>query len=633
MLGFLTSSRNFFGRLFRGRKNALAVQENIDKKLVYSLSKSKIPNLSQFKYLKKFLSSRELRILTASFGILALSLVFLAVRFYAGHVRISPVAGGEYIEGVIGSPKYINPLYASVSDVDSDLSRLIFSSLMKRGADGQITNDLAKSYEVSPDGKNYVFKIRMDARWHNDKPVMADDIVFTFNTLKDFKYNSPLRKRFAGVEIEKIDDETIRFNLTSPYTPFPELLDFGILPQEIWYKISPNAASLATYNLRPVGSGPYRYESLIKDQLGYIKAYKLVRNENYYGESLFLEKVTFKFFPGQEELVKAEKDGTIDGGQYEAGGEDGSGPFGGNFHVFNLETSQLNAIFFNQKNNASLSDKKVRQALSLAIDKEAIVKDGAGFFGRKIDSPIAAESFAYTPEPAGPRGPEEAAKILEAAGWQSAELKAEDIAKANEEAKAEDEKIRQAAELRLAMGEGKWRAKDGNFLVVKLTAADTAENNKVTETVKGQWEKIGVKVAKEIIPGSDIQSLIIKPRNFEALLYGQIVGADPDCYAFWHSTQAGEGGGNLADFSHKEADQLLEDARTNLDANYRREKYQRFQTIIYEETPAVYLYSPYYPYAQNKNVQGFSAKKIFLPEDRLAGIDRWYLKVGRKIVW
>mgnify|MGYP001571083587 FL=1 len=155
-----------------------------------------MPNLGQLKYLGRFLSSRESWLIRASSSIIVLSLLFVATRFYFVHLQVVPVSGGEYFEVLVGSPKYINPLYAGINDVDDDISRLVFSSLMKYDKDGQIITDLADSYEVSEDGKAYDFKIRKNVKWHNGSNLTVDDIIFTFNAIKDPQYKSPLRGSF-----------------------------------------------------------------------------------------------------------------------------------------------------------------------------------------------------------------------------------------------------------------------------------------------------------------------------------------------------------------------------------------------------------------------------------------------------
>jgi len=609
-------------------------QTELDKKLVFSLSKSRVPSFKQFKYIKRFLSWREIWLINFCLIIILVNSIFLAARFYKTHLQVVPINGGEYIEGLVGTPKYINPLYASVSDVDSDIASLVFSSLFKRDRNGDLVNDLVEEYEISQDNKVYTFKIKQKVNWHSGGGLTVDDILFTFNSIKDKQYQSPLRASFYGVELEKIDETTIKFTLKEPYAAFLELLTFGILPQDLWQQIPANAATLAQLNLKPVGSGPYKFKSLIKDKSGNIKSYSLVRNKDYYKQVPFIEELTFKFFPSFEEAVTALNEGLVDGISYLPRQVKDSIVAQNSLNYYQLNLPQLTAIFFNQKANPALADKKVRQALAVAIDKNKIISEILGGEARLISGPILPDSFAYYNGIKKYKyNSEEAVNLLDEAGWKLTEITADDIAKAEEDLLSEEEETRQKAETKLALGTGQWRAKEAEFLIVKLTTIDNAENKKVAEAISEFWQAVNIKTIVEFIPASQIQTEVIKPRNFTALFYSAVVGADPDPYVFWHSSQIGSGGLNITDYANKEIDALLEDARLTCDLEVRKEKYKKFQDIITEEVPAIFMYSPFYTYVQTKKVKGFGVKNILSPHDRFANISEWYIKTGKKLVW
>ena len=192
----------FFSLTIKGFKNIFRrgqVQAELDKKLVFSLAKSRWPSFKQLKYVKKYLNQAERLALVACLAVIVFSSIFLAVRFYKTHLQIIPAAGGDYIEGAVGSIKYINPLYSSASDLDSDLAELVYSSLFRRNVSAELVNDLAEKYEVSPDGKTYTINIRSDAVWHNGDPVTVDDVTFTFEAIKNIRYKSTLRDVVSGV--------------------------------------------------------------------------------------------------------------------------------------------------------------------------------------------------------------------------------------------------------------------------------------------------------------------------------------------------------------------------------------------------------------------------------------------------
>jgi peptide/nickel transport system substrate-binding protein len=607
---------------------------DLDKKLIYSLSKSKIPSAKQIKYIGRFLSPRESLIIKICLAIIFINVSFLGFNYIKNHLEVVPTVGGEYTEGVVGFPKYINPLYSSANDIDNDIGNLVYSSLFKRDKNNELIGDLAESYEIKNEGKNYLITLKNNIKWHNGDDLTVDDVLFTFKAIKNNNYKSPLRSGFFGVDLEKIDDQNIEFILEEPYAAFLNLLTFGILPENLWFQINPESAGLAELNLKPIGSGPYKFSSLKKDKSGNLKSYHLSLNENYYGDKHYVEKINFKFFPSTEEAINNINNNEIDSINYLPRNMI-SGLVAKDslmFHKMNLP--QINAIFLNQKNNSALEDIKIREALSLAINKNDIIFNIFSGEARSIDGPILPSNFAYNNDLERIKyNPQEAEKRLDEAEWEKTEITEDDIKKSDIEKNSEDENIAKKALGVLEMGEGSWRIKDGEYLKIHLSTVEAADNIEVVSHIKTDWEKIGIKTITNIIPLSQIQSEIIRPRNFEALLYGQITGNDPDSYAFWHSSQTTENGLNISNYSNKEVDKLLEDARLIFNVDERIEKYKKFQEIIAKEIPAIFLYSPTYTYVQAKKVKGFEIKNIILPHDRFNNINEWYIKTGKKIIW
>jgi peptide/nickel transport system substrate-binding protein len=614
------------------------IQNELDKKLVYSLSKSKIPSFRQLKYIGRFLNKKELMILRAGLVVFFASLIFMGARFYFTHLEIVPSKGEKYTEGIVGSPKYINPIYSSANDADNDISSLVYSSLYKRDQKGNLTPDLALGLERSKDNLTYNIKVKNNAKWHNGSPLTVDDIVFTFNAIKDTNYHSPLRISFSGVQIEKVDDSTVKFTLSQPYAPFQELLTFGILPQEQWAQIPPASANLAAINLKPIGSGPFSFKSLVKDKVGNIKSITLSRFDDYYGPLPYLDEITFKFFVNSEETIAALNNNDISGINFLPKGDQKDILSADSLNFYELNIPQLTAIFLNKKNNPALDDKNIRKALALAIDKKEIVNEIFAGKYKIVDGPILQNSFAYNPNiKKYDYNKAEVEKILDQAGWKIKNITKEMTAGAEKNINSKNEAEKSEAEEILKVGEGNWRAKENkkinSFLSINLVTIDSSDNTLVAEKIKKFWEAVGIKTLVATVPAVQIQTDVIKPREFDALFYGQILGADPDEYAFWHSSQAGEKGLNISDFSNKEVDQLLEDARTISDVKQRQEKYFKFQNIITDEVPAIFMYSPTYTYVQSKKVKGFNITDIISPKDRFSDISNWYIKTTSKIIW
>ena len=186
---------------------------------------------------------------------------------------------------------------------------------------------------------------------------------------------------------------------------------------------------------------------------------------------------------------------------------------------------------------------------------------------------------------------------------------------------------------------GYWLVKKGSkknpgntFLVIALTYPDTTDNTLVAAKIQEAWQAIGVKTSLNPLPSSQISSEVALEKNFEALLFGENLGADPDVYAFWHSSQI-DGGLNIASYSNEKADKLLEDARLENDENSRLEKYRDFQELVKNDEGAIFLFSPNYLYLQVKKLRGFNGTTIVEPSNRFSSIANWYLRVNRNFVW
>ncbi|MFA6417488.1 MAG: peptide ABC transporter substrate-binding protein [Patescibacteria group bacterium] len=568
------------------KKKGRVSQSEIDKKLVYSLSPRKIPTGSQFKHLPKFLNPKEYLFIKI-FGILAIiNIIYLGTVFVRSHLQYTPADGGIYTEAIIGYPKTINPLYATSRDVDNDLSRLIYSSLFKYDTSGAIIPDLAASYQISADGKEYTVVLKNNAKWHTGELVSADDVIFTFSLIKDENYRSPLRTELLNVNAEKIDAQTLKFILPEAYAPFLEMLTFGVMPKSLWENISPDAASLTDLNLKPIGSGPYKFKSLVKSKSGDLKEYHLEFNEDYYDQKPYIKNINFKFFPDYMEAIKSFDNNQLDGLSYLPFNERHELLVKDSANMFDLMRPQIVGVFFNKDKNKALADQGVRASLAKAIDKETLLNDIFSGVYQSADSPILKNSPYYN-------------NNLSRYDYSSEEAKS---------------------------------GLSGKLTNIVLTVIDLNSNVAVANKIQADWSAAGVQVELKIIP-LEQAATIIKNRDFEALLYGQAVGGDPDVSAFWHSTQIGAKGLNIAGYSNDEVDKLLTEAKSNVSETDRVAKYQRFQEIVTSEIPAIFLYSPTYTYVQSKKIKGFSGQTIIEPADRFSHVSDWYIKTHKKLTW
>lgn len=561
-------------------------QEEIDKKLVYSLSTRKVPSREQLRHLKKFLNPREFFIVKLCALVVLVGAIYFGLIFVRNHIESSPAAGGTYSEGLIGYPRSVNPLYALSRDVDADLSRLVYSSLFQHDEAGRLAPDLAESLEISSDHKEYLIRIKDGVRFHNGERLTVDDIIFTVETIQNPDFHSPLRSSLSLAVVEKVDDLTVKFKLNEPFSPFLDFLTFGIMPKRLWESVTPDGALLSDLNLKPIGSGPYRFKSLVRSSAGDMKEYSLEANRDYYGEVPYLTNFNFKFYPNYEEAIKALNAKQVLGISYL--------PFGwrsellaqNSLNFLEMSQPRLVSLFFNQAKNTALASKDNRVALAAAINKEELIANVFGGLYQPADSPILPSSWAYS-------------EVITRYGYDP-----------------------ESARGKLSVGP---------FTAV-LTVVDTGLNTVVAAEIQHYLEEAGARITIKVISGEQAAD-IIKNRDFEMLLYGQSLGGDPDVYAFWHSSQAGASGLNLSNYSSAEADKMLVGARATTNEAERLARYQKFQEIVTADLPAIFLFSPTYTYVQGNKLQGVSTHSLIRPADRFSGVSHWYLKTDRRLSW
>ena len=375
----------------------------------------KFPKTFQLRQFFKALEKKEKIVFLSLLFLFLFSAAFLSLNFYFKNTELQPAYGGTYTEGLIGQPKFINPIYASVNDVDRDLTEIIFSGLMKYSPNGEIVPDLAKEYEIREAGKVYELALREGVFWHDGQPFSADDVIFTVKIIQDPNYNSPLRALLFGVEVDRIDNFRVRFRLKNPYAPFLETLTFKVLPKHIWQDV--DNFILSPYKLNPVGTGPFKFKELKKDdKTGYIYSLELVRNPDYFGKSSYLSEISFRFFENGEGLLKALKNGAVNGLSY-ISPQDIETVKDKGLELYLFSFARYFDISFNPEKSKLFEEKEIRQALSYGTDKKAILEQVFGGYGKTVDSLFISEIYNLPFEKIYQFNPEKAKEILEKAGW------------------------------------------------------------------------------------------------------------------------------------------------------------------------------------------------------------------------
>lgn len=572
--------------------------------LLNNSTSSRFPSVKQLLYLPKYLSDKE-KVLVKRLGFVILAcLIMLAGSFYWKHTQIVPKPGGSYIEGLVGAPQYINPVFSWANDVDRDLIALIFNGLVRQNNAGEYVGDLAESFEINEEKTVYTFHLRKNIKWHNGQGLTADDIIFTVGAIMDPEWRSPLIGQLSGVRVEKVDDYTVQFTLKEPTVNALALMSFGVLPEHLWSDVSGSSASLNELNKKPVGTGPFIFDSLTKDKKGNVLSMTLVKNGDYYSQQPYLDKITFKFYGDSETVASALANKNIQGlGTISIINKDVQTVINKNKDLvfYSLSLPQYVGVFFNSNKNEALKSQAVRQALAYAIDKQVVLESAVGDKGEVIDGPVLSGYLGYTNDQKKYNyNPASAGDLLDKAGWKK--------------------------------GDDGFRKKGDTLLSIKLTTSDSPEYQAAAQTIKESWQRAGVKVEIITVNKNRFKQDVIDIRAYEGLLFS-IISNNNDLTSAWHSRYMSDRGSALSVLPNRDIDTLLDEARTSTDQEVVSRNYISLQNIIAETVPAIFLYNPTRLYPVNKKIQGLTTKRVSMPADRFIDIQNWYIKTTRKFFW
>jgi ABC-type transport system substrate-binding protein len=466
--------------------------------------------------LYRLMSRREKLILAFLLATLFVTLTIKARAYYCQLTTEVPAEGGIYSEALFGQPKYINPILA-VSKGDKTLCNLIYAGLLSLNNQNQATLELAESYQISEDKKSYTFRLKPNLVWHDNKPFSAEDVAYTIYTIKDPAQKSPLYSNFKDVEVEIVDNLTIKFNLANSYGPFLTSLNFGIIPA---------GKTLAELNTKPIGLGAYHY---ISSQTKSSKVEKIIleRFDQYFGKQPYLQRVEFGYYGSYEDAKSL----------YE---QEEYGAFPYNFNRVNADLKSY--------------DTSAKIFLLFNLRQEP--------FSNK--------------------------------------------------------------DLRLAL---KNNQKLENEQLFKITVIDNPELVAAADQFKERVAEYNFKVEVVVLKENDYKEKI-NQRDYQALIIGIDFGHDFDPYPLWHSSQI-ESGMNLAGFTSKESDIILEDARLINDPAARQEKYAQFNQIVENEALQIKLSEKKFYLSIDKKYKNVILDGALTAAEHLKNINNWYIKTKR----
>lgn len=524
--------------------------------------------------------------------------VWLILSINQDHSEITPTTGGSFTEGIIGTPRFINPALA-LTRADQDVTALIYSGLLKIGENGTLQNDLAENISLSEDRLTYTITIRKDVTFHDGTPLTARDVAYTILLVQDPDLKSPLRGNWSNVTVEEVNEYELNILLEEAYTPFIENFTLGIMPAHAWSKLPIEQLPFSQLNTEPIGSGPFAITAAKRSTSGVIEHYTLAayrKNE----PSPKIDTLGLAFYQNEEQLLTALSDQEIDATAYLSPERIGT-VLNLGYQIIEQPLPRVFGVFFNQNRSAALRDAAARSALTAALDRDVLIENALQGRGVPITTPTILDSLTLESEDsivsqATSSAAEQAIAILENGDWTKNNL-------------------------------GLWEKqidKELTTLGVTLKTSNSPLFAALADSITKQWGAIGVQVTIEQFEQTGLVQSVIRPRDFEALLFGLDMSRSHDLYPFWHSSQQDDPGLNVAQYANVEVDKLLEKARTEPYGASRIELLQSVSHIITEERPAIFLFQPTFTYVVDKNMFVSEMNELGRPTDRFSNITQWY---------
>lgn len=517
--------------------------------------------------------------------------------------QLKPAPGGAYTEGIIGAFTNANPLYATTAP-DKTVSKLLFSGLLTYNEKNELAGDLAESWTVDDRGKVYTVTLRKDLKWSDNKPLTANDVVFTFNVAKNADAQSTLRSSWQGIDIEAKDARTVIFTLDNPLISFPQSLTTGILPQHILKDVPMTDMRTNAFNSnKPIGSGPFVWRELSiyagKSVSERQEQIVLDANNTYHHGRPKLNTFIVKTFRDEAQMIERYNNHEL---QAMSGLNTLPDTITEKVEEYSFPQTAAMMTFF-KTTTGVLADKTVRQALTKAVDTQAVRKT-LNYSGRAVDSPL----------------------LRGMTGYDSS------ITQFGYDQKAAEQQLDQAG---WVLPEGKEvREKEGQKLEFTLYAESNNESARVTRELQKQWQKIGVAAKVELQVSADFQTTIAE-HGYDALLTGISIGVDPDVFVYWHSSQAdilSSSRLNFSEYKSDIADEALSSARTRTSEALRGAKLKPFLAAWKEDAPAIGLYQPRVLYVVRDPVYGLDEHNVVGATDRLANVHDWQIRLVKTTV-
>jgi peptide/nickel transport system substrate-binding protein len=576
-----------------------------DRALVLQVSETKrVPRWRQLRYAGLIFNAKEQRLLLGAIGALLIAIVIGAWALANERLVRVPSSGGKVVEALIGAPKYINPLYAATNDPDADLTALVYAGLFRRADGTSVVPDLVERFEWSENGKMLTLTLRDEIIFHDGTSLTSEDVLFTLRAAKDPAWRSTFTNAFRDASFETLDDRTIIISLPEPDIYILDALTIGILPVHVWQEVQASNAVIADANIRPIGAGPFKVRSFRRSSNGAILSYTLDRHEEYHGIKPFIEQIELRFYPDRTLALEALRGGQVDSLAFVSGSDLEKIAKNEQLQFGTLELPQQTIAFMNMDDEI-LKDKKVRQALSLAVDRNDVIEVQAGV-SHPVDGPYpfedTTEITSSTEEHL-----DHARQLLEEVGW----------------------KLSAEKEVRLKKGSSTTTDEEGEFLLT-ITVADVPDLLTVAEVLKRRWSLLGAKVELDIRNPDTLLRHSTQSHDAQILLWNVLLNPSQDLFPIWWSGEA-TGGLNFSNLKDRNVDNAIKEIRSATTTEALKTARKKVTDAILARIPAVFLTRPAYGYVYSKNIQGVAENhQIGTPSDRFHDLPNWYLETKWK---
>jgi peptide/nickel transport system substrate-binding protein len=469
----------------------------------------------------------------------------------------TPVSGDAIVEGTIGEASTLIPILATDS-ASHAVAGQIYNGLVKYDKNLAIVGDLAESFDISNDGLTITFHLRHGVKWHDGAPFTSRDVLYTYRVIIDPKTPTAYAEDFKQVKsLAAPDDYTIRVTYGSPFAPALASWGTNILPAHLLTGQDITKSPLAR---KPVGTGPYIFKEWIAGQKIVLEA-----NPVYFEGRPYIDRYIYRIIPDTSTMYMELKAGAIDlmsltPVQYAR--QTTSQRFTAQFNKFRYPSSGYLYMGYNLR-HPLFGDKRIRQAITAAINKDELIHGVLFGMGQKAHGPIVPGRWAYNPNIKDiAYNPKYAAELLAQAGWK--DKNADGIL-----------------------------VKDGKpFQFTILTNQGNQQRLLSAQIIQQRLKFIGIDVKIRIVEWATFLKEYIDKGNFEVVMLAWNISQDPDMYDVWHSSKTNPGELNFVGFKNAEVDRLLVDGRSTFDMEKRKKAYFRIQEILAEEQPYTFLYVP-----------------------------------------